>query len=98
MGSRLVAQLYGRTTVPSDRRTSSQAAVQRVLREREALRRLLVDVDAEAGPLVRPERTIVDLGTTREHLASGIVEQVSLLDPEVRAGQVELEVGRVAHR
>ena len=58
----------------------------------------LVEVDAEPGLLIGPHRTVVDVGASREHLSGALTKQAGLLDAEVGACEVELEVGCVAHR
>src|ERR1700730_4232216 len=60
-------------------------AVVRMLRERVLGRLALVEVDAEAGELVRPHRAVADLGGPREHLPHHVAEERGLLDAEVGA-------------
>ena len=43
----------------------------------------LVDVDAEAGPLIGPHRAVADLRAAREYLLRTLTEQARLLDAEV---------------
>src|SRR5690349_1519766 len=59
---------------------------------------LLVQVDAEARTVIRPQRSVADLRTAGEHFARSLAELVLLLDAEVVAGQIQLQVHRVADR
>src|SRR5581483_1540361 len=92
---RLPLWAYDRSVAPADGRPG---AVQRMLRERIPGRQLLVDVDAQAGPVIGPVVAVADLGTAGEDLPRALAEDVLLLDAEVVAGQVQVEIGRVSDR
>ena len=55
-----------------------------------------VDVDAEAGFVVRIHIAVSDLRQTREDFVAEFVEAAPFLDPEVRGPEVEVQVGSVA--
>src|SRR5438270_14005456 len=69
-----------------------------MLRKRIVRRELFVQIDAQAGRLIRPERAVADLRCAREHLACCFAELVLFLDPEVLARQVEMQIGRMTYR
>ena len=58
----------------------------------------LVEIDAPAGPVIRPQVPGAQLRRPRKDFVQRLAEADHLLDAEVGAGQVEVQVGRVADR
>src|SRR5207248_11466250 len=67
--------------------------VERMLGERVTRGQVLVEVDAQARLVVRPQHAVVNFGAARENLARALAEHVLVLDAEVVASQIQLEVG-----
>jgi hypothetical protein len=89
-----------RASSPTDHRpiTSTDfwpSPVEWVLGEKKPGRQSLVEVDPEAGLLVRPHGSVPALRAAREHFATDVVKQLRLLDPEVRARDIEVKVGHM---
>src|SRR5690606_27658601 len=72
--------------------------IHRMLRERVLCSKFLVDIDAEARPIVAPEGSGPQLGRTGKHLPRSIADERELLDAEVAAAQVERQIRGVANR
>ncbi len=58
----------------------------------------LVDVDSEAGIVVRPHHAVADHWCSREDFVGDRAEEECFLDTEIGAGQIEMQVGGVADR
>src|SRR5262245_60412093 len=69
-----------------------------VVAYRELGRELLVEVDAQAGPVVGVVVAVAQHRAAGENVLLGLVELAGLLDAEIRDRQVQVDVGRVAHR
>src|SRR4051794_35790983 len=84
------------------RRRAVRPARQRPLIEEflawELGRQRLVKVDPQAGPIVRVHIAVANLGAAGEHLIQHIRKDIRLLNAEVRAADIKVQVGRVADR
>src|SRR4051812_21258887 len=61
-------------------------------------RQLFVEIDPQPRLVVRVHKATAHFGTAREHLVQNIWEDVSLLNAEVRAADIKMQVSRVANR
>src|SRR5262245_7374047 len=57
-----------------------------------------VDVDAQSGAVIGPEHAVADLRGAGEDLPRPLREAMAVLDPEIRHGEVEMQIGRVPDR
>src|SRR5262245_44975202 len=69
-----------------------------MLRERIFCRLVLVDIDPESRLLVRPHRAVPNLRAPWKDRLRPLRKEIRLLDAEVVAGQIELQIRRVRYR